>query len=126
MKWVLILVWMFYGCFANVHSAEQMIILKKGQTAPYEGILSNGEQMKKFRHAHESLELCADKSSKQKELQKLQSLEKDHYKKKYEDLQVTHKKHKIKSWWAKTGYFLLGVAITGMISYGAMKYGPRR
>lgn len=124
MKKLLVLFILFITVSAM--SAESMVILKKGQIAPYDGIHLDSNQMKKFRKAHEEKELCVQKSASQKELIKIQELEKDYYMDKHSKLKDTHEKYKIKSFWAKTGYFLLGVVITGAISYGTMKYGPRR
>jgi len=111
-------------CF-DVCAQEQMVILDKNQPAPFKGILSNADQMKKFRESHESLKICKEISNKQEQLAKLTEIESNYYKKKYTNLNDEHEKYKSKTWWQKTGYFLLGVVITGTISYAAMKYGRR-
>lgn len=101
--------------------AGQLTKLQKGDKAPYDGILADSKQMKNFRKIEEERKLLELKNIKLSELGKIKDNKIDLYQK---DLSNTHKefaKYKTKTFFTNTGYFVLGVILTGFAAKAAIE-----
>jgi hypothetical protein len=85
----------------------EMIVLKKGDIAPFEGILSDAAQMKEFRQINEDKKNLELQNLKLKDLSAIQDERVELYKSEL-------KSSESRSFWKSVGYFTLGVLITGL------------
>lgn len=98
----------------QVSFAQQMVILDKGQEAPFKGILNDSKQMKVFRQANEEKKLLDKKVQglellkvRQEELIKIHSDEAKHARTQYRREQVSNT-------WNRVLWFSLGILVTGV------------
>lgn len=94
--------------------AQQMVILDKGQEAPFKGVLNDAKQMKVFRQANEEKKLLDKKVQslellkvKQEEIIKIHSEEAKHARTQYRREQVSNV-------WGRVVWFSLGILVTGV------------
>jgi hypothetical protein len=97
----------------NTANAE-MIILKKGDIAPYDGILSDAAQMKEFRQINEDKKNLELQNLKLKDLSLVQDDRVEAYR---SELKASESR----SFWKSVGYFTLGVLVTGFAAKVAIE-----
>jgi hypothetical protein len=113
MKKLILFVVLFIG-FANAEVQGTMTKLGKGDKAPYDGILSDSQQMKFFRYQNEKLLKSTDLIEEQNKLYNLQKQQSDEYKGLYHQSASDLRKVKVQSTFSKAIYFGLGVLVTGV------------
>jgi len=91
-----------------------MTILKKGDVAPYDGILSDAAQMKEFRQINEDKKNLELQNLKLKDLSAIQDDRVELYKSEL-------KSSESRSFWKSVGYFTLGVLVTGFAAKVAIE-----
>ena len=104
----------------NISYAE-MVIVKKGDPAPFEGILVDGAQMKEFRQINEDKKNLELQNLKLKDLALVQDERVDLYRKQSESLNSELSKSESRSFWKSVGYFTLGVVVTGFAAKVAIE-----
>jgi len=92
----------------------EMTTLKKGDVAPYDGILSDAAQMKEFRQINEDKKNLELQNLKLKDLSAIQDERVELYKSEL-------KSSEARSFWKSVGYFTLGVLITGFAAKVAIE-----
>ena len=97
----------------NVSYAE-MVIVKKGDPAPFEGILVDQAQMKEFRQINEDKKNLELQNLKLKDLALINDERVDLYRKELSSSET-------KSLWKSVGYFALGVLVTGFAAKVAIE-----
>lgn len=91
-----------------------MTILKKGDVAPYDGILSDAAQMKEFRQINEDKKNLELQNLKLKDLSAIQDERVEVYR---SELKASESR----SFWKSVGYFTLGVLVTGFAAKVAIE-----
>jgi hypothetical protein len=111
------------GITPRLSWADDMVILKEGDTAPMDGILVSGERMKEFRKTNEDYKLLKLENLKLKDLGVIHEqridLYKDQVKRVTEDLSSSERRR----FWTNLGYFALGVVVTGFAAKVAIEAG---
>jgi len=113
---ILLIFILTFNCFP-----QQMIKLDKDQKAPFTGILSDAEQMKSFRKTNEELKLTQKQNITLKELSVVQERQIELYKEESTSFRTQLRREQVKSFWAKVGYFALGVFVTGLAAKTAIE-----
>jgi hypothetical protein len=113
---ILLILLLTFNCFA-----QQMVKLDEGQKAPFAGILSDSEQMKTFRKTNEELKLTKKQNITLKELAVVQERQAKLYKEESDAYRTQLRREQVKSFWAKVGYFALGVLVTGLAAKTAIE-----
>jgi hypothetical protein len=101
--------------------AQQQVILDKGQTAPFDGILSDSDQMKKYRTINEEKKLLDKEVIKLRDLNLTKDERMKLYKEEAADWKQQYRKEQVKGFWSKVGYFTLGVLVTGVAAKAAIE-----
>ena len=91
-----------------------MTLLKKGDPAPFDGIISDTTQMKEFRQINEDKKNLELQNLKLKDLSAIQDERVDLYKKELASSES-------RSFWKSIGYFGLGVLVTGLAAKVAIE-----
>jgi hypothetical protein len=91
-----------------------MTLLKKGDPAPFDGIISDAAQMKEFRQINEDKKNLELQNLKLKDLSAIQDERVDIYKSEL-------KSSESRSFWKSIGYFGLGVLVTSLAAKAAIE-----
>jgi lipopolysaccharide export LptBFGC system permease protein LptF len=110
----------FYTLF-SINSYAEMTILKKGDTAPFEGVLVDAPQMKEFRQINEDKKNLELQNLKLKDLALINEERVELYRVQSELLNKELSKAETRSFWKSIGYFALGVVVTGMAAKVAIE-----
>lgn len=102
-------------------SAQQLTVLKKDEIAPYDGVLVDDVQMKKFRQINEDKKTLETKFVLQEDLLEIKDQRINFYKKKAEEAYKEVQAKEGSLFLTKTGYFILGVAATSLAAYAAIQ-----
>lgn len=98
-----------------------MQVLKKGDSASFDGVLIDAEQMKQFRQINEEKKLLEKENLKLKDLGIINDqridLYKEHVKQVTEDLSSSERR----AFWQSVGTFALGVVVTGFAAKVAIE-----
>jgi len=111
-------------CFSI--SAQDILIIKKGEAASQDGFLVSAEQMKKFREINEKKKLAEKKNITLKDLRLVQDERINFYRNMSEDYRKELRYQSVKSNTKSFLWFIGGVLITGAISYGTVRTLGRR
>lgn len=101
--------------------SQKLEIIKKGEKAPYDGILADKKQMEKFREINEKKKLLEKQNI---ELKDLALTHEERIKFHQENANFYKKELRIqesRTFWAKVGYFTLGVVVTGFAAKTAIE-----
>ena len=98
-----------------------MVVLKKDQPAPFDGILSDSAQMKEFRQINETNKLLNQQNLELKNLSVLQNEKLDLYKSGLNSANLVIEKNEKYKFWTNIGYFTLGVLVTGIAAKAAIE-----
>jgi len=101
--------------------ANDMVILKKGDQAPFDGILSNQEQMAKFRKTDEQNKLLEQQNIKLKDLADISDQRIELYKQEVKTVREDLSSSQRKTFWSSVGFFALGAVITGLCAKVAIE-----
>lgn len=104
-----------FSCRADI------VLLKKGESAPFEGALVDQAQMKEFRENKVQLDLEVKQNTALKELNLRLDEKIDYHKAETRALEKTLSEVKFKSHMTNIGYFVLGVALTSLATKFAME-----
>lgn len=104
----------------NAATAE-MVVLKKGEAAPYDGILSDVAQMKEFRQINEDKKNLELQNLKLKDLAVVNEERIGLYRQQADLLNKELSKSEVRSFWKSVGYFTLGVLVTGLAAKVAIE-----
>jgi len=102
-------------------SHADMAALKKGDSAPFDGIISDAAQMKEFRQINEEKKLLELQNLKLKDLSAVQDERVELYKRQASSLNDEIGKAESRSFWKSIGYFTLGVLVTGLAAKVAIE-----
>lgn len=109
----------------NICYAEQVRVVKKGETVPFDGVLFTRELEKDVRSNLEMYKAKVEVLTKIDELnnKEIDILTKrlDLYQKKSTELADKNVEIESNSFVKNTGYFLAGALLTGLIGYGVVK-----
>jgi len=101
--------------------AQKLEVLNEGQKAPYDGLLADKKQMEQFREINERKKLLEKQNIQLKDL----ALTKDQRIKFHQENADFYKqelrKQESRTFWAKVGYFTLGVVVTGLAAKTAIE-----
>ena len=107
--------------FSFTAHAQKLEVVKKGQKAPYSGLLADKKQMEQFREINEKKKLLEKQNIELKDL----ALTKDQRIKFHQENADFYKqelrKQESRTFWAKVGYFALGVVVTGIAAKTAIE-----
>lgn len=123
MRIIFIIMWVVFIFSINPSRsrAEDMVVIKEGDTAPMDGILVSSERMKQFRQTNEDYKLLKLENLKLKDLSEINDqrivLYKDHVKQVTDDLSRSERRR----FWTNVGYFALGVVVTGFAAKVAIE-----
>lgn len=98
-----------------------MIVLKKGEIAPNDGILVDAAQMKEFRQTNEEKKLLNLENLKLKDLSDINSQRIDLYKEQVKQSTDALSSSERKGYLYNVGFFVLGVVITGFAAKAAIE-----
>lgn len=102
-------------------SYAELIPLKKGDTAPYNGILVDAPQMKEFRQINEEKKLLELENLKLKDLSLINDQKVGLYRNQTEALSKELVRSERKAFWQSVGTFALGVIVTGFAAKVAIE-----
>jgi len=105
----------------NLVFAQSMVVLKKGESAPFDGILSDSAQMKEFRQINETNKLLDRQVLELKDLSLLKDEKIGIYKSGLEQANLKLEKSARYQFWTNIGYFALGVIVTGVAAKAAIE-----
>ena len=105
----------------NLVLAQSMIVLKKDQPAPFDGVLSDSAQMKEFRQINETNKLLDKQVLELKDLSLLKDEKIEIYKSSLEQANTKLEKNEKYTFWSNIGYFALGVIVTGVAAKAAIE-----
>lgn len=100
--------------------------IEAGEVAEYSGFLVDDSQMKHFRQINEEKKLLEQKTIKLEELGIRMEDSKNWYQDNYYKIKDKYEWQQTKSFWVNTLFFVGGVVLTGLITYGAMKTVDKR
>lgn len=100
---------------------QQQVILNKGDLAPYDGILSDKEQMKQYREINENNKRLEKQNIKLKDLVIVNEKKADFFKEEMEQYKTEASIERTRSFWSKVGYFALGAVLTGVAAKVAIE-----
>ena len=107
--------------FSFTTYGQRLEVVNKGQKAPYDGLLADKRQMEKFREINEKKKLLEKQNIELKDL----TLTKDQRIKFHQENADFYKeelrKQESRTFWAKVGYFTLGVVVTGLAAKTAIE-----
>jgi hypothetical protein len=98
-----------FNCFT-----QTAVVLTKGDTAPFDGVLSDDKQMRVYRQANEENILLEEKVLKLQDLNATIQERSDIYKSEGNYYRSELRKSEVTSFWGKVGFFALGVLATGL------------
>lgn len=104
-------------CYSN----ESMKVVKKGEVASFDGVLVSKEQMEEFRRINEENKLLKEKVLTLENIVKIDELKLKYY---ADELTATRSlliAEQANDFWAKAGYFALGVIVTGVAAKSAIE-----
>jgi len=107
-KFILLFVFTF-----NVF-AQNTVLLNKGESAPFDGVLSDSDQMKIYRQSNEEKKLLQDKVLTLKDLNATIQERSDVYKAEGDYYRSQLRTQEFRGFWANVGYFALGVLATSL------------
>lgn len=99
----------------------EMIVLKKGDIAPSDGILVDAAQMKEFRQLNEDNKNLELQNVKLKDLGIIQEQRIDLYKQEVQRVTEDLSRSERKAFWQSAGTFVLGVIVTGFAAKVAIE-----
>lgn len=108
-------------CLLSSSLNAEMVKLDKGQSAPFDGILSDAAQMKEFRQLNEDKKNLEAQNIKLKDLALINEERVGLYRVQSELLNKELSKAETRSFWKSIGYFALGVVVTGMAAKVAIE-----
>ena len=100
---------------------QEIKIIKKGAPAPFDGFVVDAKQMKVFRQIDKDRKVLKEKEITLKDLGVVQEKRIKYFQDQADFYQTEMQAQQVKGWFKNTVYFLGGVAITGLISYGAWR-----
>lgn len=98
-----------------------MTVLKKGDTAAYDGVLVDAEQMKEFRQTNEEKKLLNLENLKLKDLSDINNQRIELYKEQVKQSTDALSSSERKGYLYNVGFFVLGVVITGFAAKAAIE-----
>lgn len=104
-------------CYSN----ESMKVVKKGEVASFDGVLVSKEQMEEFRRINEENKLLKEKVLTLENIVKIDEIKLKYY---ADELTATRSlliAEQANDFWAKAGYFALGVIVTGVAAKSAIE-----
>jgi len=104
----------------NISFAE-MTALNKGDTAPYQGVLIDSEQMKEFRKINEDKKSLELENLKLKDLSLINDQRIELYKTEVKQVREDLSRSEKKAFWQSAGTFVLGVLVTGFAAKVAIE-----
>lgn len=99
----------------------EMTVLKKGDAAPFDGVLSDAAQMKEFRQINEDKKNLELQNVKLKDLGDIQEQRIDLYKQEVQRVREDLSRSEKKAFWQSAGTFVLGVLVTGFAAKVAIE-----
>ena len=98
-----------------------MQVLKKGDSASFDGVLVDAEQMKEFRQINEEKKNLELQNIKLKDLGVIQEQRIDLYKQEVQRVTEDLSRSEKKAFWQSAGTFVLGVLVTGFAAKVAIE-----
>lgn len=106
---------------STVTFSKEMAVLKKGDAAPFDGVLSDSEQMKEFRQINEENKLLKLENLKLSDLSAIQGKKEDLYKLDIDNKQSQIVRLERREVWLTAGAFLIGVIATSIAAKAAIE-----
>ena len=101
--------------------AGEMVVLKKGQPAPFDGIISDAKQMKEFRQLKENNKNLKKVKLKLEDLAYVRDRKIKFFEQESDQYRTSLRRTQFRSFWSNIGYFTLGVIVSGLASKAAME-----
>jgi hypothetical protein len=101
--------------------AQKSVVLPKGKEAPFDGVLSDADQMKEYRKVSEENKLLGLENLKLKDLAVTQDQRISLYQEELKVVKDDYKSLERKTFWSNLGYFALGVLVTGFAAKVAIE-----
>lgn len=101
--------------------SQDVVKLNKGDPAPFRGALFSETKTNEIRKNDEQRKLLIKENLTLKDLRVLESEKLDIYKKRLYNTEKELSKSNSRRFWSNTGYFILGVVITGFAAKAAIE-----
>ena len=99
----------------------EMVVMKKGQEALFDGILADQKQMEQFRQTNEEKKILELQNMKLKDLAAINDQRIDLYKQEVKEVRADLSSSQRKTILYSVGYFVLGVLVTGFAAKAAIE-----
>lgn len=105
-----------FSCFG-----QKSEVLIKGMKAPFDGVLSDQDQMREYRKVNEQKELLGKENLKLKDLAAVQDQRIALYQEEIKVVKEDYRSLERRTFWTNVGYFALGVIVTGFAAKVAIE-----